>query len=56
MENSKGSLGWGILGFFIPLVGIILFFVWSSDRPQDAKASGVGALISIVLVVLASLL
>ena len=35
---------WGILGFFIPLVGLILFCVWIKDKPKEAKAAGIGAL------------
>ena len=26
--EDKGSFGWAVLGFFIPLVGLILYFVW----------------------------
>ena len=47
--NSGSSIGWGILGFFIPMVGLILFLVWKNDRPSDAKAAGIGALINVVL-------
>lgn len=51
--TSEGSgIGWGFLGFFIPLVGIILFFAWKNDKPKGSKAAGIGALISIVLSIL----
>ena len=26
LEEKKGNIGWGFLGFFIPIVGLILFF------------------------------
>lgn len=44
-QSSGSSIGWGILGFFIPLAGLILYITWKNDRPKDAKAAGIGALI-----------
>lgn len=41
-----GSIGWAILGFIIPIVGLVLFLVWRKNKPGDAKMAGVGALIS----------
>ncbi len=49
MKNNNFSFGWGVLGFFIPLVGLLLFILWGKDKPDQAKASGIGALIGIVL-------
>ena len=45
--NSKdsNSAGWWWLGFFLPMVGLILFIVWSGDYPLKAKKAGWGALI-----------
>ncbi len=40
---DSGSIGWAILGFFIPIVGIILFFVWQKNKPKCAKKSIIGA-------------
>lgn len=42
---EKGNIGYGILGFFFPLVGLILFLVWKDTKPADSKVSGIGALI-----------
>ena len=47
-EKSGSSFAWGILGFFIPLVGLILFLSWKKERPSDSKAAGIGALISVI--------
>ena len=33
--------------FCIPLVGLILFLVWRDNKPKNAKAAGIGALISV---------
>jgi hypothetical protein len=46
---DTGSSGWGLLGFCFPIVGIILYLVWQSDQPLNAKAALNGALISIVV-------
>lgn len=47
-ENDAGGFGWGALGFFIPLAGLILFIVWNSEKPKTAKSAGLGALIGTV--------
>ncbi|MBQ6586287.1 MAG: hypothetical protein IJH83_05715 [Coriobacteriales bacterium] len=38
------SIGWALLGFLAPLVGLILFLVWEKERPADGKSAGIGAL------------
>ena len=47
--NDSGSIGWGLLGCCIPLVGLILFLVWKDTQPRNAKKAGMGALISVIL-------
>lgn len=46
---DSGSLGWAVLGFFIPLVGLILFLVWKDTKPLSAKKAGIGALVSVIV-------
>lgn len=46
---DTGSIGWAILGFIIPLVGLILFIVWRNTKPQSAKMSLIGAVVSVCL-------
>ena len=53
--NDSGSIGWGILGFFFPLVGLILFLVWKSTKPKCAKVAGIGAIVGFVLGLLANM-
>lgn len=59
-QEDSGSIGWGVLGFFIPIVGLILFLVWKDTKPKCAKNAGIGALVGfitgIVLVILAYVL
>lgn len=46
---DSGSIGWAFLGFFFPLVGLILYLVWKDDKPKSAKAAGKGALVVVIL-------
>ena len=39
------NTGWAVLGFFIPLVGLILYLVNKDTHPLKAKSAGKGALI-----------
>ncbi len=42
--NTKGNFGWAVLGFLIPIVGWILYFVWKNTKPGDAKMAGIGGI------------
>ena len=55
-EEEKNTFGWGVLGFFIPIVGLILFICWKKDRPKASKSAGIGALVSVIANVLLSIL
>ena len=46
--QDNGGFGWGLLGFCIPIVGLILFLVWKDTKPRTSKAAGKGALISVI--------
>lgn len=48
-EVDNGGFLWGLLGFCVPVVGLILYLVWNSTKPKTAKAAGIGALISVGL-------
>lgn len=43
------SGGWIALGFFFPLVGLILYLVWQTELPNRARACGKGALIGVIV-------
>lgn len=53
--NDSGSIGWGILSFFFPIVGLILFLVWRTKKPKSAKVAGIGAIIGFALSLLANI-
>ena len=44
---DNGGFLWGLLGFCVPVVGLILFLIWKDEKPLTAKAAGIGALISV---------
>ena len=46
---DESSVGWGVLGFFFPLIGLILFLVWKRDYPLRAHSVGKGALIGFIV-------
>lgn len=57
IENpNESTTAYTILGFFIPIIGLILFFLWQNEYPRRAKAAGKGALISIILAGVAAII
>ena len=54
-EQDSGHFGWGILGFFFPVVGLVLFLVWKDTKPKTSKVAGIGALVGVVLSVVSSI-
>lgn len=43
------NTGLAVLGFLIPLVGLILWAVWNNTTPLKAKSAGKGALIGVIV-------
>lgn len=54
--RDKGGFGWAVLGFLVPLAGLLLFLFMRDTEPKNAKSAGIGALVgtiaSVVLFVL----
>lgn len=46
--DDSGSFGWWLLGFLLPVVGLILWIVWHRKKPNNAHASIWGAITSVV--------
>lgn len=42
------SLGFAIFGFFIPIVGLIIFLIYEGKKPKRAKSAVKGALIGFI--------
>lgn len=49
--NDAPSGGFAVLGFFFPLIGLILYLVWKDELPQRAHSCGKGALVGVVVYV-----
>lgn len=41
---DKPSFWFSLLGFFFPIVGLILYLVYENKKPKRAKSAGKGAL------------
>ncbi len=54
-EDDSNAGAFGVLGFFVPIVGFILFALWRVERPERAKALLIGAIIGVVLSVVISI-
>ena len=46
--KDNGSGWWAVLGFFFPVVGLILYLVWKYQYPRNAKKCLTGFIISLV--------
>lgn len=53
-DASSGAMA--VLGFLVPIAGIILYCVWKDEYPQKADSCIKGALWSIVICVICCLL
>ena len=47
--NDAPSFGYALLGFLIPLIGLILWLVEKDKTPLRAKSAGKGALVGTIL-------
>lgn len=56
VSTDTGGFGWGLLGFCVPLAGLILYLVWKDEKPLTSKAAGTGALISVIFGIISWLL
>lgn len=54
--EDKGSIGWGILGFFFPLIGIILAVIWNEDQQYNSMALKRGAAIGFLVWIVVNML
>lgn len=47
-QEDSGSGGFWALGFFLPVVGLILYAVLEGERPKRARASLRGAIVGFI--------
>lgn len=48
-QQDSNSVGWWWLGFFFPLIGLILWLVWTGNTPLRARRIGWGALVGTIV-------
>lgn len=56
VSEDSSSFGFAILGFFIPIVGLILFLIYEGKNPKRAKSAGKGALIGFITKIVISII
>ena len=49
VEQDAPNGGFAVLGFFFPLIGLILYLVWKDTLPLRAHSCGKGALIGVIV-------
>ncbi len=49
VQQNGIQFGWVVLGFFIPIVGWILWYFWNDTKPETAKAAGIAGIIGFIL-------
>ncbi len=49
VNEEKGSVLLGILGFMFPLIGLILYLAMMHSEPKKAKSAGKGALTAFII-------
>lgn len=55
VQPKENTVWWGVLGFFFPVIGLILYLFWVTEFPARAKAAGVGALIGVAAGIVTSI-
>jgi len=48
VPDDAPSKGFAILGFFVPIIGLILYLIYERKQPKRAKSAGKGALIGFI--------
>ena len=56
VENDAPNTGFAVLGFFFPLIGLILYLLHMNTAPLKAKSAGKGALAGVITSVVVSII
>ena len=48
-QTDNPTAVWKVLGFFVPLAGLILYAVWKDEKPLTARALGKFALLGFIV-------
>ena len=56
VENDAPNTGFAVLGFFFPMIGLILYLLNMNTAPLKAKSAGKGALAGVITSVVVSII
>lgn len=54
--EDSSSFEYAIIGFCIPIVGLILFLIYEGKKPKRAKSAGKGALLGFITEIVLSII
>ena len=54
--DDAPNTGFAVLGFFVPIVGLVLYLINKDKSPKKAKSAGKGALAGVITSVVLSVL
>ena len=49
--SDNGGFGWSLRGCCLPIVALILYFVWHNTKPKTAQALCSGAIVGVIIFV-----
>ncbi|HOP57400.1 MAG TPA: zinc ribbon domain-containing protein [Bacillota bacterium] len=49
IDDGKTDAGFFLIGFFVPLAGLILYLLWREEKPKEGRSAGKGALVSVIV-------
>ncbi len=48
-QKPSVDIGFLLIGFFLPIAGLILYFVYKESDPGRARSAGIGALVTTII-------
>jgi predicted nucleic acid-binding Zn ribbon protein len=55
-EEENSTFGYAVLGFVMPLVGLVLYLIWLEEKPKASRSAGVGALARVIFSIIGSVI
>ena len=55
-SNDSDSVGWVLLGFFLPGIAAILYFIWRKTKPVTCERMAFGVMISMLVGMVAAVI
>lgn len=55
-DDHSNAVAFGIISFFVPILGFILFAIWRKEYPERSKACLIGAIVAIAISVSISII